>query len=420
MPSGAARRPNSMPRMRTGIALLLIATMTCVAGCAKQRTAVKDTVGGWFGSDKEEKIEARKEAKRLAPAELDKKFTSTIAIKKLWDGRYGKGSNSLYLKLSPASLGEHVFTADRDGRVMAIDAATGKVVWQERDKKRHISGGPGVGDGKVLVGTSDAHVIARDALSGKKEWIAEVSSEVLAAPVAADGVVAVRTGDGKLYALDSETGREKWVFDRTIPTLTLRGTAAPTIHDGMVIAGFDNGRMAALDLETGKELWEARLAEPTGRSELERLVDIDVEPVIRDETIYIDSFQGRVAAVALADGSLEWTRDISSYTELAVDDENVYITDERGYVWALSRADGSSVWQQKQFKNRQLTGPLRYRDYVVVGDFEGYLHWLDARTGDVVGRSRIDKQRIIAQPLDIGGAVAGYSSTGKMAAFSAE
>jgi len=400
--------------------LLLVAATLLVHGCAEQASAVKDTVGGWFGGDDEQKAEARKEAKRLAPAELDKKFESKIAIKELWDGRYGKGADELYLKLLPAALDDQVFTADRDGRVMAIDASSGKVVWQERDKKRLISGGPGVGEGKVYVGTSDAQVIARNAKSGKKEWIADVSSEVLAAPIAAEGIVAVRTGDGKLYALDAESGREKWVFDRTIPTLTLRGTAPPVIHGGMVIAGFDNGRMTALDLETGKELWETRLAEPTGRSELERLVDIDAEPIIRDETAYIDSFQGRVAAVALGDGSLEWTRDISSYTEVAVDDENVYVTDERGYVWALSRADGSSVWQQKQFKNRQLTGPLRYRDYVIVGDFEGYLHWLDVKTGEVVGRGRIDDERIIATPIDLGGAIAGYSSTGKMAAFSVE
>jgi len=407
--------------MRRSRALIaLVAATLFITGCAEQASAVKDTVGGWFGGDDEQKIEARKEAKRLAPAEIDKKFESKIQIKKLWDGRYGKGADDLYLKLLPAALDENIFTADRDGRVMAIDASTGKVVWAERDKKRLISGGPGVGEGKVYVGTSEAQVLARDAKTGKKVWVSDVSSEVLAAPVAAEGVVAVRTGDGKLYALDAESGREKWVFDRTIPTLTLRGTAPPVIHGGIVIAGFDNGRMTALDLESGKELWETRLAEPTGRSELERLVDIDAEPVIQDETAYVDSFQGRVAAVSLGDGSLEWTRDISSYTAVAVDDENVYVTDERGYVWALSRADGSSVWQQKQFKNRQLTGPLRYRDYVVFGDFEGYLHWLDARTGEVVGRGRIDDERIIAKPIDIGGAIAGYSSTGKMAAFSAE
>lgn len=404
---------------RTLPTLLMLAAAALASGCAEQLSSMKDTATGWFG-DEEQKAQEKAEAKRLAPAELDKDFKSKIAVKKLWDGRFGKGSEELYLKLLPAAYENHVFTADRDGRVMAIDASTGKVVWEERDKKRRISGGPGVGEGKVYVGTSEAQVLARDAATGKKVWVADVSSEVLAPPRAANGIVAVRTGDGKLYALNAETGVEKWVFDRTIPTLTLRGTAPAVIHEDMILAGFDNGRLSALSLDSGLELWETRLAEPSGRSELERLVDIDAEPVIRDGTAYIDSFQGRVAAVSLSDGSLEWTRDISSYVDVAVDEDKVYVADERGYVWALSRSDGSSVWQQRAFKNRALTGPLRYRGYVVVGDFEGYLHWLDAGTGEVVARERVGKERIIATPIDIGGAVAGYGSDGKMAAYSAD
>lgn len=398
-----------------GIALAAL----LAGGCAEQLSAVKDTTTGWFASD-EEKAEAKAEEKRLAPAELAKDFEPKIQVKRLWDGRYGKGSQDLYLKLLPAAYENRVYTADRDGRVMAIDASTGKIVWEERDKKRRISGGPGVGEGKVYVGTSEAQVLARDAETGKKVWLADVSSEVLAPPRAANGIVAVRTGDGKLYALHAETGAERWVFDRTIPTLTLRGTAPAVIHDEIVLAGFDNGRLSALDVDSGAELWETRLAEPSGRSELERLVDIDAEPVVMDYTAYIDSFQGRVAAVSLGDGSLEWTRDISSYVDVAVDEEYVYVSDERGYVWALSRSDGAAVWQQKAFRNRQLTGPLRYRDWLVVGDFAGWLHWLDAATGDIVARERVGKARIIATPIDIGGAVAAYCSDGKMAAYSVD
>ena len=227
----------------------------------------------------------------------------------------------------------------------------------------------------------------------------------------------IRSGDGKLYALDSNTGHLKWTLDRTIPILTLRGSAPPIIHDDMVLAGFDNGRLSALELGTGKELWEARLAEPNGRTDLERLVDVDAKPVVRDNTAYIASFQGKVAAVSLTDGSLEWTREMSSSEDLDVDADNIYVTDERGTVLALSRADGSTVWKQKAFRNRKVTGPTRYENFVVVGDFEGYMHWLDVKTGDVVGRERIDKKRIITPPIEIDGALAGYSSTGELSAW---
>jgi len=262
-------------------------------------------------------------------------------------------------------------------------------------------------------------VVARDTKTGRKLWVAEVSSEILAPPRAAQGTVIVRTGDGNLYALDVETGAERWVYDRTIPTLTLRGTAAPTIHEGVVYAGFDNGRIVALDLAIGQQIWDTQLAQPTGRSDLERLVDIDGEPVLKDNLLYIGSFQGRVAAMSKDDGAIEWTRDMSTYDQVAVDDDRVYITDERGVVWALDRYDGSARWRNKDLKFRQLTGPTHFQDYIVVGDFEGYLHWMSDETGELVARTRIDKERIITPPIDVGGALLGYSSSGKISVFRA-
>ncbi len=394
----------------TLILVLSLAVLTgALGGCAKQITKVKDTTVGWFSKDKDKEL--------TKPTELDDKFKPSITVEELWSERPAKGADELYLKLLPATEGTAIFTADRDGRVVALNESDGKELWAERDKTRKISGGPGVGEGRVYVGTSDAEVVARDAKNGKKLWVARVSSEVLAPPRAAEGVVVVRTGDGKIYALAADTGIEKWVYDRSIPVLTLRGTAAPAIHNGVVVAGFDNGRLVALDLKDGKQVWETQVAQPSGRSDLERLVDLDGEPMIKDDTAYIGSFQGRVAAISMADGSLEWNRDLSTYDDLAVDDERVYITDEHSVVWALKRSDGSAVWRQKDLKFRKLTGPTRIGNFVVVGDFEGYLHWLDATTGKVVARERIDKDRILTPPLDLDGALLGYSSSGKIAVY---
>lgn len=392
-------------------AIVLIALLA-LGGCADTMTSIKDTTTGWFSDDDE-----KDEVERTKPTELSDDFTPSIKVEELWSERAGKGTDEYYLKLLPAPYKDLIYTADRDGRVMALKESSGEEVWNVHDKDRLISGGPGVGDGKVFVGTSDAEVVARDAASGKKLWVAKVSSEVLASPRAARGLVIVRTGDGNIYALNAETGIQRWIFDRSIPVLTLRGTASPVIFEDMVLVGFDNGRLIALELETGKQIWETELAQPSGRSDLERLVDIDGDPVIKDGTAYIGSFQGRVAALSMRDGSLEWTRDMSSYDELAVDDDRVYITDERGVIWALKRSDGSAAWRQKAFRYRQTTGPTRFGDYLVVGDFEGYLHWLDAKTGEVVARERIDKERILTPPIDLGGALLGYSSSGALAVY---
>ena len=383
--------------------IVLMLTLVALCACAN----VKDSVSS---------IVARESDNSIPPAELVE-FEPSIEVEKVWSDRYGKGVNNLFIQLTPAAYEDSVFTADRDGRVIAMTADTGDEIWTERDKSLRISGGPGVGEGLVFVGTSDAEVIARDVETGEQKWVAPVSSEVLAPPIADRGTVIVRTGDGKLFGLDTASGKRKWVYDRTIPVLTLRGTSTPVIYDGFVIAGFDNGRLVALDIATGKQEWETRLGVPSGRSDLERMVDIDAEPFIIDDIAYVASFQASIAAVSVFTGQLEWTRDISSHSSLAADDSRVYVTDELGSVWGLDRDTGTSIWKQEGLKARSVSGPAVFGDYVVVGDFEGYLHWMDSETGEFVNRIRLDKQRILVPSRNVGDVLLAFSTSGVLSAY---
>ncbi len=382
-----------------GIAIALCGLSACAG--------VKDSVSNLIAKETDNSI---------PPAELVD-FDPTIKVERLWSDRYGKGVENLFIQLIPAPYEDRIFTADRDGRVIALDSQTGDEIWSERDKHLRISGGPGAGDGNVYVGTSDAEVVAFDAETGERKWLTTVSSEVLAAPRSAGGTVVVRTGDGKLFGLFAETGKRKWVYDRTIPVLTLRGTGAPVIYAGSVIAGFDNGRLVALDLATGKQQWETQLAVSSGRSDLERMVDVDAEPTILDDTAYVATFQASVAAVSLISGQLEWSREISSYSNVAADDERVYVTDALGYVWGLERSSGTSIWKQQALKARQVSGPAVIGDYVVIGDLEGYLHWLDRETGDFVYRTRLDDTRILVPAKTIDDILVAFSSSGVLAAY---
>ena len=382
-----------------GIAIALCGLSACAG--------VKDSVSNLIAKETDNSI---------PPAELVD-FEPGIKVERLWSDRYGKGVDNLFIQLIPAPYEDRIFTADRDGRVIALDSQTGDEIWSERDKHLRISGGPGAGDGNVYVGTSDAEVVAFDAETGERKWLTTVSSEVLAAPRSAGGTVVVRTGDGKLFGLFAETGKRKWVYDRTIPVLTLRGTGAPVIYAGSVIAGFDNGRLVALDLATGKQQWETQLAVSSGRSDLERMVDVDAEPTILDDTAYVATFQASVAAVSLISGQLEWSREISSYSNVAADDERVYVTDALGYVWGLERSSGTSIWKQQALKARQVSGPAVIGDYVVIGDLEGYLHWLDRETGDFVYRTRLDDTRILVPAKTIDDILVAFSSSGVLAAY---
>jgi outer membrane protein assembly factor BamB len=343
-------------------------------------------------------------------------FTPTAKIRRTWSLGVGAGTDELFVKLAPVAADTTIYTAERDGEVRAIDSKTGKEFWDTETDAR-LSGGPGVGDGLVLVGSSDGEIIALEAADGSERWRKPVSSEVLAAPRAAEGLVLVRTGDGKLAALSADHGARIWIYDRTVPVLTLRGTSPPLITGDLVIAGFDSGRLTALELKTGKLVWEAQIAVPRGRSDLERMVDIDAELLVRKDTLYVATFQGKVAAISLDSGDTIWSREISSAAGIAIDGKRVYVTDEDSVVWALDRRSGSSLWKHEDLKARALTAPAALGDHVVVGDLEGYLHWLNKRDGQLAARERLDRSKILVAPIAVDGVLVGYSADGELAGY---
>lgn len=343
-------------------------------------------------------------------------FPQRLRVIQVWSKGVGEGADELYLKLTPSIYNNQVFIADSNGFLSALDATDGKTVWRV-DTDKPITGGPGAGSELTLFGTREAEVFAYNASDGKFLWQSKVSSEVLAAPQAEDNIVVVRTIDGKLFGLGGETGERLWTYDRTVPSLTLRGTSAPIIYDGLVITGFDGGKLTALELNSGRLVWETAISRAAGRSELDRMVDIDSEPIIKDDVIYVATFQGNIAAVELETGRMLWNRDISSYAGLGVDNKHIYITDDDSYVWALDRTSGSSVWKQESLRARAATAPASIGTYVVVGDLEGYIHWMDSETGEFIARHQVTESRIIAPPVVYQDIIYTYSSNGTLGAF---
>ncbi len=343
-------------------------------------------------------------------------IVATADLNQVWSENIGKGTDELFIKLTPVVKGEHVFIADTRGEIVALHAESGKSVW-ENDSDLPVTGGPGADENLVLVGTSEGDVLALISESGEEAWRTKVSSEVLSPPRESDGVVVVRTIDGKIFALDAATGDRLWIYDRTVPNLTLRGTSTPIIANGLVIAGFDGGRLTALEVKTGKLIWEAKVAIPRGRSQLERMVDIDSQPLILGDSIYVTTFQANVSALSLDTGQVLWQRDISSHSELSADAEHLYVTDYLGNIWALDRFSGGSVWKQEKLAHRKVTGPAILGDKVIVGDLEGYLHWLDKETGDFAARIEVEEDPILTKPIVANGMLFAYSSGGKLAAY---
>ncbi len=348
------------------------------------------------------------------PAELTE-FDATLNVGRLW--RAGvDGDGQLRLGLGLAVEGERVFAAGHKGDVAAFELASGRTVWRTRTRAR-LSGGPGIGDGLVAVGSADGEVVALDADDGEIRWRARVTGEVLAAPAISSRAVVVRTVDGKLYGLAPDDGRELWLYEQPVPRLTLRGTSRPVIAGDMAICGFDNGKVVALNVADGALIWETTVAMSRGRTELERLVDIDSAARVVGDDVYVVGFQGRVALLARETGQIWWSQEASSYRGLAADDEMVYVSTASGEVVALDRRTGVERWRQEALHNRGLSAPAVSEQAVIVADFQGYVHWLDKETGALAARSSSGDVRVSNPPVVVEDRVLVINDAGQITAF---
>jgi len=331
------------------------------------------------------------------PAELVKIQTKRKVVR-TWSAGLGGGSKHLRLALQPIVVDDVVYAASHGGEVYAFSAKNGKRIWAVKTKLP-LSAGPEVGSGLVVVGSSDGDVLALDAAKGTEVWRRSIASEILARPLAVNDLIVVRTVNGRLEALSATDGATRWSLDESVPRLTLRGTAAPVLANDRIIAGFDNGRVLAVDPRNGEVLWDTIVNAPSGRTELERLADIDAPARVSGSDVFVVGFQGRMAMLALASGQIWWARDASSYRGFALDDNAIYLTSADGVIMAMRRVDGAVLWENDTLRRRGLTAPAIDGDALVVGDFEGYVHWLDKETGEVVARHKTDGDRISNTPV---------------------
>jgi len=334
------------------------------------------------------------------PAELVDIKSPTVRIQRLWGASVGDGGKKLRLGLGLATAGNRLFAAGRDGDVAAFDLKTGKQLWRV-ETKLTLAGGTGVGSDVVAVGSGDGQVVVLSADNGAQRWRADVKGEVLSAPAVSENQVIVRTVDGKLRGLALSDGAEVWSAEQQIPKLTLRGAAAPVVAHDVAISGFDNGRVLAVNLRDGATVWESPVSPSHGRTELERLNDIDAPVKVAGDDVFVAGFQGRAAMLALDSGQIWWTRDLSSYRGVDVDDEQMYISTSEGDLVALKRRSGVEVWRNDSLKRRSLSAPAVAGDYVAVADLEGYVHWFDRATGTIAGRVKTGGDRVTNAPLSV-------------------
>ena len=357
-----------------------------------------------FGGDDEEDVQL--------PTELVE-FEAVIEVDEKWDVSVGKGHEGLVLGLKPTTDGEQIYAASFDGNVIAFDSNRGRKIWKNNYDLSFTSG-PTFKDGILVLGTNDGELIALDALTGEILWATTVSSEILAPVSIGDDKIFVRTVDGSLTALSKEDGAQQWLVNHKVPRLSLRGTSTPVKFANAVLSGFDDGKVSAYDVSNGTLLWETMLTPAGGRTEIEKIMDIDAPMVILGNELYVGSYQGALGAMALESGDIIWVTEASIYAGMAADDNAVFVSEADGTVMALSRFTGREIWKKENLLYRNPTAPVIMDDSIVIGDLEGYLHWLDKTSGEIQERIKIGKSKISNAPLVLNNSIYVLTDSGDL------
>jgi outer membrane protein assembly factor BamB len=335
---------------------------------------------------------------------VENQFTPSTA----WDTSVGSGIGDFYSNLHPAYADNVVYAADRKGTVKAMNLGDGKEVWSvnlaEKDgwfshAPALLSGGLTVSGGHVYVGSEKAKVYALNTSDGTVAWQTTVAGEAMSRPVISDGMVIVHTSNGLLQALNESDGAVKWTVNLDMPSLSLRGESAPAVAYGAAIVGGDNGRVSAVMLQQGQLIWQQRISQATGPTEIDRLSDVDTTPVIVNGVVYALAYNGNLTALDLRSGQIMWKRELGSVNDFIVDGDRIYMVDQNDRVLALTTEGGVTLWTQSDLLHRLLTSPVLYNGSLVVGDSEGYMHWLDPQNGSFVAQQKVDSSGFLTDPI---------------------
>ncbi|MGB0133353.1 outer membrane protein assembly factor BamB [Dokdonella sp.] len=341
----------------------------------------------------------------------------TVSTQKLWSTSVSKGAGKSGAHMNPALDAGRLYVASVSGEIAALDAASGRKLWSTNVKNMEWAGGPAARGDLLVVGALNGQVRGYSTQNGSELWQVQLSSEIICAPTITEGLVAVRSQDGRLFGLDPANGTRLWVYEQAVPVLSLRGNASPVIGNGLVYDGYDSGRVVAVRQSDGAPAWSQVLSTGEGRTEVERLADSDGPIVLDQNQLFATAYSGQIAALDAASGRPGWSRELSSFAGLSVAENAVVVSDAEGNVWGFDRQTGSNLWKQDALLHRWLSPPAIVGNYAIVGDLEGYVHWLNLADGSFAARQKLGKNPIESAPVVDGDVVYIEDVSGNIVAY---
>jgi len=347
-------------------------------------------------------------------------------------------SSSGKLTASPIVYGGLVYTLDTVGVVTALSAAGGASAWQARlvpasakggsdgllsfssltagnGETKGFGGGLAADNGRIFAATGFGTIVALDAKSGKKLWEKSLGTPIRSSPTAVDEKVYVVTSEGRFFCLSQQDGAEFWAYRGITDRAGLLINASPAVSGDLVVAPYPSGDVIALRASDGQAAWTETLTRARTTSAMSAMSDA-ARPVIEDGVVYAVGHAGRMVATRARNGERVWSASIASTQAPVVAGDNVFVVDTNGVLTALSRKDGKVRWTAKMPGAKTWSGPVLAGNRLWLASTKGQLVGVEATTGRVISQATIGNPVYIA-PIVAQGRLYVLTDNAKLVAY---
>lgn len=286
------------------------------------------------------------------------------------------------LEFPPIFVGGKLYAVNNSGHVFALDANTGKVLWERRIGRLNASSPTYYKHRLYIVNLVPGHIVKLDAKTGKIIWKHLLPGRAESSPVVVDGSVYFGCENGQLFSLSTRNGHVRWAT-------TLGGPvkSAPAYYGGILYVGDYGGDMNAVVAKTGALKWQTgSLGQGFGTSG-----EFYSTPAVAFGRVYAGNNDDRVYSFDLSDGTLAWSYSTGGYAysgpvvaSTPSSPPTVYIGSFDGNIYALDAKDGSLRWSHSA--GGQVVGSLSaVGSTVYVAEFtDKTTSGFDMRTGHKV------------------------------------